>query len=392
MFRTLKADHKLKASGKQLFDASVYQTDSSTSSFHDMVRNMSELISTAKATEFHEMLADLSLRKRLMRLYTQNVDGIDVKLHDLSTNVPLQKKGPWPVSVQLHGGLEKMVCSKCNALSDFAPELFNGPEPPPCPVCIEADRVRTDHAGKRSHGIGRLRPRMVLYNEYNPDSEAIGAVVSADLRTRPDALIVVGTSMRIPGVRRIVREMCGVVRDRKDGLTVWINQDGPPLGKEFEDCWDLVVKGPCDEVARQWRLSFEEDKPCVNSDQTCTDAEIKEAKDRGDVQVIISPRKHHVQGMLTPASSPRPKPVENNQRASFFKLQSSSSTLKKNEASKSERTKAVKGAKPQNPKKTTASTKKANKKQPPKFQITSTFKVTKPVGRPRKDHKSPFFF
>ena len=60
LFNTLRSDNKLKASGKHLFDASVYQTDDSTSSFHDMVRKLSQLVSDAKPTMFHEMLATLA--------------------------------------------------------------------------------------------------------------------------------------------------------------------------------------------------------------------------------------------------------------------------------------------------------------------------------------------
>ena len=245
-----------------------------------MVRSLSGLVTAAEATPFHQMLSTLAREGRLMRLYTQNVDGIDVALPGLETSVPLSPKGPWPRSIQLHGGLQKMVCTKCRSLSDFAPELFNGPETPPCTVCVEADNLRTNHAGKRSHGVGRLRPRMVLYNEHNPDEEAIGTVVAADLRSRPDAIIVVGTSMKIPGVRRIVREMCGVVRGRRDGLTVWINQDAPPLGKEFEDSWDLVVKGPCDEVAHQFAVNHEH--------RHCTQSDVERVKENTEVRGVIN--------------------------------------------------------------------------------------------------------
>ena len=304
LFHTLRSEHKLKASGKHLFDASVYQTDSSTSSFHDMVRSLSHLVSAARPTAFHQMLSTLASEGRLMRLYTQNVDGIDVALPSLKTDVPLSMKGPWPRAIQLHGGLEKMVCSKCNHLSDFEAARFDGPEPPLCGVCIETDKVRTDHAGKRSHGIGKLRPRIVLYNEHNPDEDAIGAVVGSDLRSRPDAVIVVGTSMKIPGVKRIVREMCGVVRGRRDGLAIWINHEPPPPGKEFEDCWDLVVKGACDEVARRWSD--------VKESMACTESEVERAKERtGEVKVIVkSPNSmdEPAQGILTPAPSPLTKP------------------------------------------------------------------------------------
>ncbi|KAI9872313.1 MAG: hypothetical protein M1830_001794 [Pleopsidium flavum] len=310
LFTTLRSEHKLKASGKHLFDASVYRSDSSTSSFHDMVRSLSHLVNSAHPTAFHHLLATLAHEGRLMRLYTQNVDGIDTSLPPLATSVPLSTKGPWPRTVQLHGGLEKMVCSKCNHLSDFQAPLFEGPEPPSCSVCEEMDSVRTNIAGKRSHGIGKLRPRIVLYNEHNPDEEAIGAIVSSDLRTRPDAIIVVGTSMKIPGVRRIVREMCGVVRGRRDGVAIWINHGPEPLGKEFEDCWDLIVRGDCDEVARQAGMGkWDEDD--VGEFKECTESEVERAKEKGgEVKVVIeTPKKkkmfERIEGVLTPIASPR---------------------------------------------------------------------------------------
>jgi NAD+-dependent protein deacetylase SIR2 len=251
LFRSLKDEHRLKGSGKHLFDAAVYKDDTSTSSFHDMVSSMSRLTKDAKPTAFHHMLATIAKEDRLLRLYSQNVDSIDTSLEPLRTRVPLQKDadGKWPRTVQLHGGLDKMVCSKCNTLSDFKADLFFGPVPPLCPRCEEINDIRTNHEGKRSHGIGRLRPRMVLYNEHNPDDVAIGDVTQFDLKKRPDAVIVAGTTLKVPGVRRIVREMCGVVRDRRGGVAIWVNNDLPPVAKDLEDCFDIVVQGPCDEVA-----------------------------------------------------------------------------------------------------------------------------------------------
>lgn len=165
-----------------------------------------------------------------------------------------------------------MVCSKCGEVTDFDGSLFEGPEPPPCKACEETDNVRTSHAGKRSHGIGRLRPRMVLYNEFNPDEEAIANVVKADLRARPDAVIVVGTSMKIPGVRNMVKDMCQVTRKRKDGLTAWINLESEPSGADLRDCWDLVVQGKCDHVAElaalpHWDQNIEQGEEVIMDDK-----------------------------------------------------------------------------------------------------------------------------
>jgi NAD-dependent histone deacetylase SIR2 len=292
LFNSLKGEHKLKSSGKLLFDASVYKDDHSTSSFHDMVRKLSKMSENAKPTAFHRFLARLSVEGRLLRLYTQNVDGLEGSLPPLASQVPLNHKAPWPQTIQLHGGLEKMMCQKCRHISDFEAHLFDGPTPPLCPECVAADALRTKHAGKRSHGVGKLRPRIVLYNEHNPDDEAIGAVTTADFRTRPDAVVVVGTSMKIPAVRRIVHEMCQIVRDRREGTTIWINRDPIPPGKDLENLWDLVVKGDSDEVARLAALR-EWDNPDVELvDYTTADLE-RVKSSQGQIEIVIptSPKK-----------------------------------------------------------------------------------------------------
>lgn len=268
-----------------------------------MVRELSHLTQNAKPTPFHHMLATLAEEGRLLRLYTQNVDGIDTALQPLATTVPLNKKGPWPKTIQLHGGLDKMVCSKCGHLSDFNGALFEGPEPPSCTECEVTDGVRIA-GGLRSHGIGRLRPRMVLYNEFNPDEEAIGAVSTADLKTRPDAVIVVGTSLKVPGIRRLAKEMCAVTRSRRDGFTAWINYDPEPVGVDVKDCWDLVVRGECDDVARHVGLPRWDDKDC--GDYSLVPKE--EPKVKNGIEVVIDSKPLDMvknQGIITPGASPR---------------------------------------------------------------------------------------
>ncbi|KAK4543686.1 hypothetical protein LTR36_005331 [Oleoguttula mirabilis] len=269
LFKTLKDDYKLKGKGQDLFDASVYKDDISTQLFHSMVSSMSRMTKAAKPTAFHHMLATMAREGRLLRLYSQNVDGLETSMEPLQTHVPLSKdaEGKWPRTVQLHGGLDKMVCTKCHELSEFDADIFDEATatPPMCPRCEEVNDIRTNHEGKRSHGVGWLRPRMVLYNEHNPDQDAIGSIMKEDLRRRPDAVIVVGTSMKIPGVKRIVKELCGIVRDRKDGgLALWINPELPQTADCPRDCFDILVQSSCDDVAnhaamRKWDDPVEQD-------------------------------------------------------------------------------------------------------------------------------------
>ena len=266
-----------------------------------MVRELSHLTQNASPTAFHHMLATLAEEGRLLRLYTQNVDGIDTALDPLATTVPLNKKGPWPKTIQLHGGLAKMVCSKCGHLDDFNGALFEGSEPPSCTECVTTDTVRLA-GGLRSHGIGCLRPRMVLYNEFNPDEDAIGAVSHADLKTRPDAVIVVGTSLKVPGIRRLAKEMCAVTRGRRGGFTAWINLDPEPLGIDFKDSWDLVVRGASDEVARHVDLPKWDDKDCGEFKV------VTESPSGSQLQVVLEMKPLDVvktQGLVTPNASPR---------------------------------------------------------------------------------------
>ncbi|KAI9738671.1 MAG: hypothetical protein M1834_008176 [Cirrosporium novae-zelandiae] len=388
LFKTLRNDYKLKASGKQLFDASVYKDETSTSSFHDMVRSLSNLAENAQPTAFHHLLARLAKEGRLMRLYTQNVDGIDTSLPPLATEVPLQPRGPWPRTVQLHGGLNTMVCQKCSHTSKFEPALFEGPYPPLCEECTRVDALRTGVAGKRSHGVGKLRPRIVLYNEYNPDEEAIGSVVTSDLRTRPDAIIVVGTTLKIPGVKRIVKEMCGAVRSRRDGVAIWINHDSAPSGREFDGCWDLIVKGDCDEVARQAALPRWDDSD-PNDFKECTESDVERAKSRGSVKIIIKNSLKKLNddrpGVMTPSpssrsSSPGRQVVIVKKPAGSVRSKSQKNSGKRtNPASKGPSIKDAlkktsKGSKPavqsnQTKSKTTNNTQK----------ITTAFRVTKPT-------------
>ncbi|KAI5466155.1 DHS-like NAD/FAD-binding domain-containing protein [Mariannaea sp. PMI_226] len=388
MFATAKRDHKLKGSGKHLFDASVYKHDSSTQSFHAMVREMAQMSKAAKPTPFHHLLASLAQEGRLLRLYSQNIDGIDTSLKPLATNVPLNAKGPWPTTIQLHGSLDKMVCTKCNQLEPFDGDVFDGPEAPLCKTCEVDDAVRTAHAGKRSHGIGRLRPRVVLYHEYNPDEEAIGNVSRADLKTRPDAVVVVGTTLKVPGTRRLVRELCQVTRSRKNGLTTWINVDAEPKGADLKDCWDIVVRSRCDNVAQlaalppwdcspgdDYVVSQEEDRESQERRSKTTFAvNLPSSPAHPDIESHFAAQPKQIekmQGIPTPSASPRisasKKPAKARQsKISFGGKQSTQSTVVK------PATTAKKATKPRARK-----PKQAPKAQPPKNTVLQNFKAVK---------------
>jgi NAD-dependent histone deacetylase SIR2 len=82
--------------------------------------------------------------------------------------------------------------------------------------------------------------------------------------------------------------MCQIVRDRREGTTIWINRDPIPPGKDLENLWDLVVKGDSDEVARLAALR-EWDNPDVELvDYTTADLE-RVKSSQGQIEIVIPP-------------------------------------------------------------------------------------------------------
>ncbi|KAF5339114.1 hypothetical protein D9611_011251 [Ephemerocybe angulata] len=262
-------------SGKDLFDASVFnvshsltaqlrhtklkmlQSEHTTSLFCQMMAQLSDMSQNAEPTPFHQLLRALEDRGRLLRVYTQNIDALEQKC-GLSFGVPeigskksrgkknkankedtagdqnhqgQQPQAPssrlptptpeTPRCIPLHGTLQRMHCQICSQsfpLQDYLPSL-NAGQPPNCPECTDLERTRAI-LGKRPRRVGKLRPSVVLYNEAHNNGEGVGNVVEKDLigsskgkgRSGADFLLVVGTSLRIPGTKRMVREFARGVR------------------------------------------------------------------------------------------------------------------------------------------------------------------------------------
>lgn len=236
IFAQVRRQHSL--SGEDLFSISMYNSPETTRIFHKIVRSLFQQIQSAKHTPFHHLMNSIASEGRLLRVYTQNIDGLDTSLPNLETNIPLPVRGPWPQTIQLHGSMRKMICTRKGHLHDLEPDLFRGPSKPTCRDCAKLVRARRTY----NHKDG-MKPRFTLYEEIGPDDHAINAAIEDDRNKSPDAIFAVGTSLGIPSVQQLVRDMAA-----HGGATVWINKDPPPHLDDMR--WDLIVQGYCDEVAR----------------------------------------------------------------------------------------------------------------------------------------------
>ncbi|OMJ20227.1 NAD-dependent protein deacetylase hst4 [Smittium culicis] len=132
----------------------------------------------------------------------------------------------------------------------------------PCPKCSNNDLQRS-FRGKRPLGVGLLRPDVVLYNEQHPQAEVIGLFSEFDLRRKPDLLIVIGTSLKIPGVKRLAKEISKTVESssefsHKNGTakSIYINCGPPNSFKEWESVFDFFVDGPSDVAVEMLKCSI----------------------------------------------------------------------------------------------------------------------------------------
>lgn len=107
----------------------------------------------------------------------------------------------------------------------------------------------------RAVRIGQLRPAIVLYHEHHPFGDDIGKMVSSDLARKPDLLLVMGTSLKVDGVRKLVKEFARVVHERPSsgsalntiagGHVIFVNKT-----RADSDCMkyiDFFVQGETDD-------------------------------------------------------------------------------------------------------------------------------------------------
>lgn len=292
--------------GRDLFDSNIWADPLKTSVFYRFATTLRQKVKEVEPTTTHRFIAQLRDVGKLARVYTQNIDEIEKKIglstdlkngagnkrrksakqqmidpekdmkdskehreptkgeDDLSSADTVQgsqsseasgRGNPRPTLVQdkgvecvfLHGSLHALRCFVCGKLCDWDEDgrescTMSG-EQPECPHCAGATAARQER-GKRALGVGKLRPDIVLYGEEHPQSDLISPIVQHDLSAGPDLLLILGTSLRVHGLKVMVKEFAKAVHT-KGGKVVFIN-----LTKPSESAWgdmiDYWIEWDCD--------------------------------------------------------------------------------------------------------------------------------------------------
>jgi NAD-dependent histone deacetylase SIR2 len=210
-------------------------------------------------------------------VYTQNIDGLEEKI-GLGTGLSSQAKDQsatsstaTPLVIKLHGSLSDSRCTLCQTTIPTSAEytdLYISGQSPSCPTCADRSAIRAARSA-RGIKIGALRPGLVLYDEPHPDAERIGNVQVKDVDPakgrEPEMVIVMGTSLKVHGVKNFLRSLVKTIRANHSTDTApshriaFINKTAPPA--EFKDAFDVWVQGDCDTWASVTEVEWKRQRP-----------------------------------------------------------------------------------------------------------------------------------
>lgn len=276
-----------------MFSASVYASQATTSEHLKLLSDFKDSLDQVTAdppTATHGLMGLLKRRGQLRRCYTQNIDGLEgragLKAVEIE-GVKLQKcrdslhqradkgKGKAKLEgdfVQLHGSIYRVRCIACDYVAEWTDEVerdqsegvgrvFRRGEVADCPQCsnrgestIAQDlallhasltlwplRLAAIRAAQRKRSLPSrsfLRPAITLYEENSPAALSIGSLSVSDLTLGggPDLMLVMGTSLKIPGFKKLVKEFGKAVK-AKGGLRILVNRE-EIKGQEWTDVFD----------------------------------------------------------------------------------------------------------------------------------------------------------
>jgi NAD-dependent deacetylase sirtuin 1 len=166
----------------------------------------------------HKFLGVLAQKKKLLRNYTQNVDGLERKVAALNHSKQV---------VECHGSMAGFKCIKCKYKADLNDALAE-----------EVRHGNVIYCGSKSC-TEVMKPNITFFGEALPKS--LYTAINKDLPLC-DLVIVIGTSLKVGGsVMEILKRIDPSVPQ------ILINKEGVKL-PAFSAGFDVSLLGQCDDV------------------------------------------------------------------------------------------------------------------------------------------------
>ena len=200
-------------------------------------------------TPAHAFLRLLQDKGKLLTLYTQNIDGIDLTAGIRRDNL-----------VQLHGSFETATCTRCEHRvngDEIFPKIRNG-EVPECAECARERQFRIDQMATMRAQNGRSVRRRTQRSSVEPTTEPAGImrpdIVFMGEPPKPhvkrfqrdcaqvDLLIVLGTSLPVEPVNTMPNRIPPNVPQ------IYIGRQEMYRGTSIRIDFDIQLLGECDVI------------------------------------------------------------------------------------------------------------------------------------------------
>lgn len=199
--------------------------------------NLAKAAVQAQPTPFHKLLKALLCAGVLGRVYTQNIDDLELKSG-------LTAIGGEPNCLQLHGSVMRVQCTQCS-FDEHVYHHFSTlrlGKLPGCPKCEEWIQCRKSEGKRIPSRGGLLRPAIILYGESHPTGDHIAAMQSLD-SSKADNLLVVGTSLKIFGLVCLIKEIVKGIRERGEGKAYYMDIEEPSASEAR--MFDHIMRADC---------------------------------------------------------------------------------------------------------------------------------------------------
>ncbi|KAF8597005.1 DHS-like NAD/FAD-binding domain-containing protein [Ceratobasidium sp. AG-I] len=233
-------DHTL-LSGSELFSLLSLVDPEKRRIFNRTLTRMRIKAREAPTTQCHKYIEKLFDTGRLLRCYTQNIDGLQTR------DRPDMIEGV----IEMHGSNVDLVCSKCrrrppgptkdldDQFLDFGLVV--------CPSC-EDDFIKAQNGNKRRRNRGELLPNIVFNEdsiEHLHNEQPLSDILKAD--GQAGLLLVIGTTLRIDGMVKLVKSLARSVK-KSGGAVLYVNRDPLPASA-WRTYFDLHIETDIDEWA-----------------------------------------------------------------------------------------------------------------------------------------------
>jgi hypothetical protein len=94
--------------------------------------------------------------------------------------------------------------------------------------------------------VGTLLPNIVLYNDPtpHPSTTTTSTFLSADKGRKLDLLLIIGTSLKVHGIKKLVKDFAKTVH-ANNGSVIFVNKGALPKS-EWHNVVDYWIEGDCD--------------------------------------------------------------------------------------------------------------------------------------------------